>query len=284
MRIGDYSTTQVISIGSQASIDEAIALMEDNGIHHLPVVEGEKLVGMLSDRDILTAVGGLLSKERKLPRGGLIGPKRVVEIMSKRVLTVSPEDSVRLGTRLMLHERIHALPLVREGKLAGLVSASDLLFGIIAAPELTDVTKPVLEELVRPHMRVQVTTVSPKTQISELVDVLRDKSIRHFPVVVADELLGMISDRDLRRTLAEDSIRDAQAQEKGKLYIGINEAMEIMNPAVSTIDPEDTLGKATDEMLSHRIHSLPVVAGKKLEGMITDSDILRVIGEADKMI
>ena len=143
MNVGDLATSRVIAVPAEESIDRAIAIMEEHEIHHLPVVSAGRVVGMLSDRDILTAVGGLGSAKRRLPGGWVAGPEKVADIMAKPVHTLAPGDTIRLAARLMIRERIHAIPLVRSGELAGIVTAVDLLRAILAALELTEMKRPL---------------------------------------------------------------------------------------------------------------------------------------------
>jgi CBS domain-containing protein len=284
MNLADVATTQVIAVPAGESIDRAIALMEENEIHHLPVVADGKVVGMLSDRDIFTSVGGLSSAQRRLPGGRLAGPKKVADIMSKPVHTLAPGDTLRLATRLMIHEKIHAIPLIRAGELVGIVTEVDLLGGILAAPEFTETKQPLFARPIRSFFTGQLTTAGPKTSLEELVDLMLRHRIRHLPIVVANELLGIVSDRDVRTALGRAGIRDEQAQESGKFFLGASSAMEIMHTDVKTIDADAALGQAVDELLSNRIHCLPALHAGKLVAILTDTDILRAIGEADKIL
>jgi len=83
MRFRDVATTAVMTLAPTDSIDKATALMEEHGIHHLPVMDESKSpVGMVSDRDHLTAAGWLSSRDRVDPHDGMvIGPREVWEIM-----------------------------------------------------------------------------------------------------------------------------------------------------------------------------------------------------------
>lgn len=283
MNVGDFASTQVISLPPEETIDTAIALMEEYQIHHLPVVSTAGVVGMLSDRDILTAVGGLTSAQRRLPGGRIAGPVKVADIMAKPVRTLAPGDSIRLATRLMIHERIHAVPLIRAGELVGILTESDLLGGILAAPDFAETRQPLFARPVRSLFSDRLQTAGPRTPLVDIIDLMLREHIRHLPIVVEGELLGIVSDRDIRAALGRAAIRDEQAQETGKFFLDPALAMEIMRTDVKTIDVDATVGQAIDELLSKRIHGLPVLHAGKLVAIITDTDVLRAIGDVDKI-
>lgn len=280
MRLSQLATSKVISIDSSQSIDDAIQLMEKHHIHHLPVTSKKKVVGMLSDRDILTTVGGHITKDRLLPDGSVTGPLKVADIMSRPVHTLPLEASILQATGVFLEKKIHAIPLLDGELLAGILTTADLLAAIITSPDLSDVATPLLGQPIVAFMDEDVITVGPKASMDEVVDLFMANKIRHVPIVAGDVVLGIISDRDIRRALAESSIRDAQAQEAGRMYIGPTEALDIMTSSPHTIDSSTSLRHAADALLSYRIHSILVVADGQLVGILTDSDILRALSEA----
>ena len=96
------------------TLSSAQALMEREGFRQLPVVEKGVLVGMLSDRD-LHAHSGYLDRTK------------VDAAMTERLITVAPTDTAAHVARLLLDQRINAVPVVDSGRLVGIVSRSDLL-------------------------------------------------------------------------------------------------------------------------------------------------------------
>jgi CBS-domain-containing membrane protein len=78
MRLANIMTQKIMCVSPDDSLDKAICLMDEHYIHHLPVLDHTKLVGMLSDRDLLIAVGWKLECERRpLPNSGVVGPQRI---------------------------------------------------------------------------------------------------------------------------------------------------------------------------------------------------------------
>jgi len=282
MKLGPLSTKDVVSISPGESVGRALALMEEHSIHHLPVVEGGLVVGMLSDRDLLLVAAGQTDRRKA---GGARGPGGlcVREIMSHPVHTLSPDDEIRSATWLMVTHRVHAIPLVARDRLAGLVTESDLLRRVAEAPDiLPHHGRMFLGRLVGSYLHGTLITVGPRTSLDETVAIMCKKHIRHLPVVVGSHLVGIVSDRDVRRALGRAAAQDAQAQATGKFYLGPTEAGELMTADVQTILPSATTEAAIGQLLQHKIHCLPVVEGDRLWGVITDTDLLRALGVADK--
>lgn len=115
---------QLWSIASSATVFEAITLMAEKNVGALPVMDGPSLLGMISERDYTRKVilHGRVSRET-----------RVLDIMTRNVITVSPEDSVEGCLEIMTKNHIRHLPVLDGNQLLGLVSIGDLVNWIILA-------------------------------------------------------------------------------------------------------------------------------------------------------
>ncbi len=120
----DRKGHQLWSINAGATVYDAIALMAEKNVGALPVMEGTKLLGMVSERDYTRKVIllGRVSRET-----------RVVDIMTRDVITVAPGDSVEDCLEIMTKNHIRHIPVVESGHLAGIVSIGDLVNWIILA-------------------------------------------------------------------------------------------------------------------------------------------------------
>jgi CBS domain-containing protein len=114
----------VWSVSPDNTVFEAISLMAEKNIGALPVLEGDRLVGMISERDYARKVIllGRGSRETK-----------VSEIMTRNLRKVSLDDSVQECMQLMTENRFRHLPVVKEDKLIGLISIGDCVNWIISA-------------------------------------------------------------------------------------------------------------------------------------------------------
>ena len=119
----DKKGPEVWSIGADAPVFEAIRLMAEKEVGALMVKDGERIVGIVSERDYARKVilKGRSSKET-----------RTEEIMTTRVVYVNPERTIEECVALMTNKGIRHLPVLDEGELMGMLSSRDLLGAIIA--------------------------------------------------------------------------------------------------------------------------------------------------------
>ncbi|ASS65848.1 MULTISPECIES: CBS domain-containing protein [unclassified Paenibacillus] len=98
------------------NVYELAVLMKDHGIGFVPIVEGERLVGVVTDRDLV--VRGYAVKHS--------GSTAVIEVMTPNPVTLSPEDTAEEAGRLFAEKEIRRLPVVEDGRLIGVVAIGDL--------------------------------------------------------------------------------------------------------------------------------------------------------------
>lgn len=123
-------TTPVWTLQGGERLRRAFGLMESRGIRHVPVLRGDRLIGILSDRDVrvylpppvpLAGIGGYAA---------LLDRVRVEEAMTSEPVSIGPYHAVTQAARLMLERRIGALPVVDEGKVIGIVTQTDVLWAL----------------------------------------------------------------------------------------------------------------------------------------------------------
>jgi len=119
----DEKGREVIAIGPDAPVLEAIRRMAEHGIGALLVMEGPRLVGVVSERDYARKV---------ILMGRSSAETAVHEIMSRTVTTVQPTDSVDHCMRVVTEGRFRHLPVVEEGQVLGVLSIGDLVKAVIA--------------------------------------------------------------------------------------------------------------------------------------------------------
>lgn len=274
--LDDLMTRNPVTVDPEANLDDAMRLFDRFPFRHLPVVENEAVIGILSDRDLQLATGWLPTKERNHDAWGrtLPAPKNVREIMVTPVLCVNPTEAPTQAASTMLKRRIGALPVVDEGLLVGIVTETDILRAFCDevrgghAPESWN--RPVSE-----HMQTRVATLGPEMEIEEALDRCLNEKVRHLPVVEEGKLIGMLSDRDIRLGLARSSIADATAQSEGRMEIPKIRVFSVMTQFVIPIRPDASLHEAAEIMARNKFSALPVVDNGAPVGMITQTDILR---------
>jgi CBS domain-containing protein len=114
--------SHVYSIGPDATVFDALRLMAEHEVGALPVLEGDRVVGIITERDYARKVILLERSSRTTP---------VRDIMMKRVTYVEPTRSVEECMALMTDKRVRHLPVLRDGRMIGLVSIGDLVKAII---------------------------------------------------------------------------------------------------------------------------------------------------------
>jgi len=117
MKIGKLMVENVIGVPSDASVHEAVKLMNENKIGCLLVVDYEKISGIFTERDVLERI----VEEGKNPR-----ETKVSEIMTKHVIIGNPNMELVDATKLMFENKVKKLPIVEDGKLMGLVTLTDI--------------------------------------------------------------------------------------------------------------------------------------------------------------
>jgi CBS domain-containing protein len=114
----------IYSIAPEATVFEALMLMADKNVGSVLVMEGDRLLGVLAERDYTRKV---------VVRGRTSRETRAREIIATPVITVTPDHTVEDCMRLMTTHRVRHLPVLEAGKVVGLVSIGDLVNWIISA-------------------------------------------------------------------------------------------------------------------------------------------------------
>jgi acetoin utilization protein AcuB len=130
-RIKELMQSEVFTVGPDDMVDRVFFLLHYEKIRHLPVIERGKVVGIVSDRDLYKALG---PRGRRRVTSGEPGktslyvmPRRVRHVMRRGVITIDPEAEATKAAAIMARRRIGALPVVRNDKLVGIITSTDLL-------------------------------------------------------------------------------------------------------------------------------------------------------------
>ncbi|APP74892.1 histidine kinase [Xanthomonas vesicatoria ATCC 35937] len=117
---------EVFAVAADAAVIEAIRLMAERGIGAVLVMDGERLVGIVSERDYARKV---------VLRDRSSATTSVAEIMSSQVVTVSPSETVERCMQLMTDGRFRHLPVVENGRVQSVISIGDLVKAVIEAQQ-----------------------------------------------------------------------------------------------------------------------------------------------------
>lgn len=114
--VKEIMSTDCVTLTLQDNVFEAALKMKQHNIGFIPVLDGRKLVGVVTDRDLV--VRGYAEKHS--------GSTAIKEVLSEQLTTVNPETSVDDAAKLMANEQIRRLPVVEDGNLVGVVAIGDM--------------------------------------------------------------------------------------------------------------------------------------------------------------
>lgn len=122
----DIKGREIISIHSDASVLDAIKLMAERAVGSLPVMDGDDLIGIVTERDYARKV---------IVKGRASDTTRVGEIMTSEVCTATIDQTVNECMQVMTNRKIRHLPVVDDGRVVGMISIGDLVQAIIESQQ-----------------------------------------------------------------------------------------------------------------------------------------------------
>jgi acetoin utilization protein AcuB len=196
MLVQDVMQTKLFTVTPATTLPEALRLTAQRGVRHLPVVDGDRLVGILSDRDLKQAMASSATSLEVHELNYLLDRLRVDEIMTRPVITIAPMFPIEAAARVMLPAKIGALPVTESGRLVGLVTETDVLRLFVRAMGVSEPSSR-LDVIVgnRPHALAEVVQAveAAGAEISSLVTlageggykevVMRIRTINPVPAV-----------------------------------------------------------------------------------------------------
>lgn len=128
MKVKELMSKNLTTVSPNDKLDRVFFLYNFENFRHLPVLEKNKLVGILSDRDLKKILGPKKTIIEK-PNGTTIqlSTRRVRNIMRRNVVTIEPEQRAADAAAIMAKKKIGALPVVHKNKLVGIITATDIL-------------------------------------------------------------------------------------------------------------------------------------------------------------
>lgn len=127
MQVEQWMNRDPVTVGPDDSFRTAMHVIRQKGIRHLPVVEGKRLVGIVTDRDLRQAAPSGATSLSIHELHYILEKLTIREIMTKEVVSVRPDQTVDDAALLLLGHRIGGLPVVREGELVGIITETDIL-------------------------------------------------------------------------------------------------------------------------------------------------------------
>ena len=178
--VQDWMTRHLVTLPPEASVAEALTLCRERRIRHIPILEGGRLVGIVSDRDLRDASPALGDPER----ASALQEIRVGDVMTREVITADPQDSIEDAAQEMYELKIESLPVVAEesaaveGELLGIVTSSDVMRALV-----------MLAGLPEPGCRIEVRAPNRAGILAEVAGKIQDLEV---------DIVSVLSDPDHR--------------------------------------------------------------------------------------
>ena len=120
LEVNEWMQRRVIAIEETDGLEKVEQLMRERHVRHLPVVRGGRLVGLISHRDFIRALE--ISRRRKET-----DPVWAMDLMTRDLITVTPDTPMREAVALFLEHKVGCLPVVQGVKLVGILSETDVV-------------------------------------------------------------------------------------------------------------------------------------------------------------
>ena len=129
MKVKDLMSKKLFTVGPEDMLDKVFYLFNFEAIRHLPVIEKGKVIGVLSDRDLKKVLG----PRKKIVTDKVDGTqftvnaRKVRTIMNRALTTIGPDEKAADAAAIMAKKKIGCLPVVKKGKLVGIITSTDIL-------------------------------------------------------------------------------------------------------------------------------------------------------------
>jgi CBS domain-containing protein len=263
-------TSPVITGTPEMALSKARQIFDERHIRALPILQDGKLVGLINRLVLIRLDLSILGNE-VWNLGINVADETAADVMRTNVLTIAPESTILHATRVMLENKVSALPVLENEKLIGILTSSDLLRFIITMYTTLDKKVTVAD-----YMTDEVVTVSRDTTLLEAHTLMGAKRIRSLPVIEEGKIVGLVTRTDL---MSSDPSRPAmQNSQETSTKVLAQHVEKVMITDVITIAPSSELTEAARIMLEKKIHCLPVVDEKQqMLGIITESDLFLML-------
>ena len=250
--VRDVMTSNPISVKSDDIVTKARSLIRKYGYRALPVLEHDKLVGIISRNEILKVT----STRTNVSVSGL---------MSTLLITTTPDENIIGVNKKIIRHHIRQLPVVdpkSTDRLVGIVSSMNILKAFL---EIADIP---LNGKIQDIMNKEFISCNPDDELSKVWHRMMEGSVSGFPVVENKKVVGIITRMDMLR---HGSFRLSEDSGKGKKIL-VRKVM--ISPAIVTT-PDERIEIVSKKMLHNKIIRLPVVdANKNIIGIVDIEDIL----------
>jgi CBS domain-containing protein len=276
MNVADFMTSDVVSVEIPGNREDVLKILKRTGISGVPVLKNNKLVGIITRKDLLRK-----SEETQL---GLL--------MTGDPVTIKSDATVQEAAELLIKENVRRLPVMEDDRLVGLLSVADLIAAI---------AQQRIKEEIKERYISQTFAIWEETPLPLVGRIMEISGFDAIPILDAEsKLQGIISERDLiRHSSIEDmvevsdfsngtdddewtweSIRDMHTISYGisKIQLPDRPVKTAMVKNVISVPLNAEVSECALKMKRARVDQLPVINGdKKLVAMLFDRDLIKAL-------
>jgi PAS domain S-box-containing protein len=248
LSVGDVMSEDVATVSPDEIVISAAKIMSDKKISCIVVMDQGNIVGIVTETDVL----------RRVSRNGKdFYQTKLSQIMSSPVESVSSDLSVLEASKIMGLKRIKRLPILKENKLVGIVTQTDLVRALTSYGLWRDVSE---------IMSRNIAFVQMKASVTEAAKIMTDRDISCIMVMDGDDVVGILTEKDMLGRVVSLQ-RDP-----------VNTMMEeVMSHPVTTISSNFSVFSASKLMEEMNIRRLVVLKDKRLCGVLTQTDIFMAV-------
>lgn len=259
--VEDFMNRDPISVSKDEQIGVALEIMEKEGVTHLPVLSGSRVVGVIAAWDLMEGLGSARLQ-------GVVSRRVYVSsLMTEPAITVSPTDTLGRAISLFKGRDISFLPVVDgDGNLLGTLTETDLM------RLLSDRSDPPVSEL----MTVNYPRILPIDRIVHARSKMLETGARVLPVVDQGTVVGLVTDFILAKAFME--VREKIDPKRMDAAVRRILIEDVMMESPPTLSPTDHAGRAAEVLSGHGIPAVPVVERDlSLAGVIARKTLLNLI-------
>lgn len=265
MKVWERMRRDPITVAENDDLALALQLMLWNGVRHLPVLRDGRLIGLLSEREILAR------HDPVYPESMLDGT--VLDAMVTDVAVTHPKEDLPDAAGRMSANRYGCLPVVDAGAVVGILTTTDLLSELAwceVPGQPSD--SPTVAELMTGNPQI----AHPDDSLLDAADRMVQHGIRHLPVVDGERrVVGILSDRDVRAAIGNPLHHVGRLpQDEG---LAAARVRDFMTAEPHVIRREESLERVLSILVDEHVGAIPVVEDDEtLAGIVSYVDVLRV--------
>jgi CBS domain-containing protein len=273
----DIASVNVISVPPTMSIIEGIQMMSRHNFRRLPITDPgtKKMIGIVTITDVIDMMGGgnrynLIAIKHK---GNLLAAlnENLREIATENVTGFSLSTTIKEAATVLLKTGHGGFPIMnQDNTLAGIVTEYDLirmLAGIESDLAVEDI------------MTASTTNVSPEIPLSHVTKQIVEHGYRRLPVVKDGILLGMITATDIMGYIGKGRVFSEMKTGTVDEVLNLPVRDVMTTEDLRTVTSDMPVNDVAKEMLNRGIGAFPVMTGKKVNGIVTDYDLVRAFTE-----